>query len=204
MQTTTSQLPKWADMTLAMLKIGLFTFGGGWSIVAQMQKEYVDTRGWLTKEELLDIVAIGRSFPGIMVVNTAVMLGYSIGGVKYALLCAFGMSFPAFVVMSVVTTFYTAFRENPWVARAMVGVRAAVVPIIVSSCLGMRKSAIKDWVGLVIAAAAFLLLTARVSNIYIIFAGGVAGLLVQTLRAGRVQPVPPSGESGGEKGGGAG
>ena len=118
MQTTTSQLPKWADMTLAMLKIGLFTFGGGWSIVAQMQKEYVDTRGWLTKEELLDIVAIGRSFPGIMVVNTAVMLGYSIGGVKYALLCAFGMSFPAFVVMSVVTTFYTAFRETPWVARA--------------------------------------------------------------------------------------
>ena len=86
----------------------------------------------------------------------------------------------------------------------MVGVRAAVVPIIVSSCLGMRKSAIKDRVGLVIAAAAFLLLTARVSNIYIIFAGGVAGLLVQTLRAGRVQPVPPSGESGGEKGGGAG
>lgn len=52
-------------MTLAMLKIGLFTFGGGWSIVAQMQKEYVDTRGWLTKEELLDIVAIGRSFPAL-------------------------------------------------------------------------------------------------------------------------------------------
>ena len=134
-------LPKWADMSLVMLKIGLFTFGGGWSIVAQMQKEFVEKRGWLGEEELLDIVAIGRSFPGIMVVNTAVMLGYRIGGVGCAFLCAFGMAFPAFVVMAAVTTCYTAVRDNPWVARAMVGVRAVVVPIILSACLGMRKSA---------------------------------------------------------------
>lgn len=183
MRTGIRQLPQWADMTLAMLKIGLFTFGGGWSIVAQMQKEYVDARGWLTKEELLDIVAIGRSFPGIMVVNTAVMLGYSLGGVGYALLCAFGMAFPAFVVMSAVTFCYTAIRDNVWVARAMVGVRAAVVPIIISSCIGMRKGAIKDRVGVVIAAAAFLLLTCKVSNVWIIFGGGLAGLIIQGLRA---------------------
>lgn len=182
---TTRPLPKWADMTLAMLKIGLFTFGGGWSIVAQMQKEFVEKRGWLTAEELLDIVAMGRSFPGIMVVNTSVMLGYSIGGPGYALLCAFGMVFPAFLVMSVVTACYTALRENLWVARAMVGVRAAVVPIILSSCIGMRKGAIKDRMGVVIAAAAFLLLTLGVSNVWIIFGGGLAGLAIQGIRARR-------------------
>ena len=85
-------LPKWADMSLVMLKIGLFTFGGGWSIVAQMQKEFVEKRGWLGEEELLDIVAIGRSFPGIMVVNTAVMLGYRIGGVGLPLRLWDGLS----------------------------------------------------------------------------------------------------------------
>ena len=86
-----SALPRWAEMTLVMLKIGLFTFGGGWSIVAQIQKEFVEIRGWLTKEELLDIVTIARSFPGIMVVNIAVMLGYTLGGTVCALLCALGM-----------------------------------------------------------------------------------------------------------------
>lgn len=184
-QTEQKTLPRWADMTLAMLKIGLFTFGGGWSIVAQMQKEYVEKRGWLTAEELLDIVALGRSFPGIMVVNTAVMLGYTLGGVRCAFLCGFGMAFPAFVVMCAVTSFYTAVRDNVWIARAMVGVRAAVVPIILSACLGMRKNAIKDWLGLVIAVTALLMMLSGISNLYIIFLGGGVGLVFQTLRAGR-------------------
>lgn len=185
-QTEKKALPRWAEMTLVMLKIGLFTFGGGWSIVAQMQKEFVEKRGWLTAEELLDIVAMGRSFPGIMVVNTSVMLGYTIGGVGCALLCGFGMAFPAFVVMCLVTSCYTAVRDNVWVARAMVGVRASVVPIILSACLGMRKNAIRDRLGLVIALAAFLLMLLGVSNIYIIFLGGGVGLVVQTLQARRL------------------
>lgn len=180
-------LPRWAEMTLVMFKIGLFTFGGGWSIVAQIQKEFVEIRGWVTKEELLDIVTIGRSFPGIMVVNIAVMLGYTLGGVPCALLCAFGISLPAFLVMAAVTAFYTAIRENPWVARVMVGVRAAVVPIILSASVNLWKTAIRDKTGLVIAFLAFLLPVLGVSNILVIFLGGGAGLVLQTLRAARAQ-----------------
>ena len=196
----TEKKARWVELTLTMLKIGLFTFGGGWSIVAQMQKEFVEKRGWLTAEELLDIGAMGRSFPGIMVVNTSVMLGYTLGGLRCALLCGFGMAFPAFVVMCLVTGCYTAVRDNVWVARAMVGVRAAVVPIILSACLGMRKSAVRDRVGLGIAVLAFLGLLAGVSNLYIIFLGGFVGLAVQTLLASR-QAQPGQGE---EKGGGEG
>ena len=169
-------LPRWAEMTLTMFKIGLFTFGGGWSIVAQIQKEFVEIRGWLTKEELLDIVTIARSFPGIMVINISVMLGYTLGGVPGALLCAFGMALPAFLVMTVVTACYTAIRENPWVARVMVGVRAAVVPIILSAAVNLWKTAIRDRTGLVIAGMAFLLPLLGVSNILVIFLGGGAGL----------------------------
>ena len=153
-----SALPRWAEMTLVMLKIGLFTFGGGWSIVAQIQKEFVEIRGWLTKEELLDIVTIARSFPGIMVVNIAVMLGYTLGGTVCALLCALGMALPAFLVMTAVTACYTA---NLW------------------------KTAVRDRTGLVIAGLAFLLPVLGVSNILVIFLGGGAGLVLQTLRLGR-------------------
>jgi len=185
-QTEQKTLPRWADLTLTMMKIGLFTFGGGWSIVAQMQKEFVEKRGWLTAEELLDIVAMGRSLPGIMVVNTSVMLGYTLGGAGCAVLSGLGMAFPSFVVMCVVTGCYTAIRDNVWVARAMVGVRAVVVPIILSACLGMRKNAVKDWLGLLIAVTAFLMMLLGVSNLYIIFLGGAVGLAYQTVRASRL------------------
>ena len=189
-----SALPRWAEMTLVMLKIGLFTFGGGWSIVAQIQKEFVEIRGWLTKEELLDIVTIARSFPGIMVVNIAVMLGYALGGTVCALLCALGMALPAFLVMTAVTACYTAIRENPWVSRVMVGVRAAVVPIILSATVNLWKTAVRDRTGLVIAGLAFLLPVLGVSNILVIFLGGGAGLVLQTLRLGRSRK-----EEGGEE-----
>ena len=60
-------------------KIGLFTFGGGWSIVTQMQNEFVDKRRWVTEEELLDMVSVGRSLPGIMIANISVLFGYRVG-----------------------------------------------------------------------------------------------------------------------------
>ncbi len=176
-------LPRWAETAVVIFKIGLFTFGGGWSIIAQLQAEFVEKRGWITETELLDIVALARSFPGIMIVNTAVMMGYTMGGLGYAVLCAFAIAAPAFGVMICVTLFYTAFRSNPYVSRAMLGVQAAVVPIIISAVLNLRKTAIRDAAGLLIAGVAFLLfLFTEMNNIYIVLLGGCAGLLVQTLR----------------------
>ena len=181
------KLPRWLEMTVVVLKIGLFTFGGGWSIIAQLQMEFVEKRRWITETELLDIVALARSFPGIMIVNTSVMMGYSIGGVGYAILCGLAIAAPAFVVMMGVTLFYTAVRDNPYVSRAMIGVQAAVVPIIISAILNLRKTAIKDAAGLCVTAVAFLLfLFTDMNNIYIVLMGGVAGLAIQTLRLGRV------------------
>ena len=83
-------LPRPLCCFLLLFKIGLFTFGGGWSIVAQLQREFVDRRGWISKEDLLDIVSVGRSFPGIMVINIAVMFGYHVGGVLFGVIAAVG------------------------------------------------------------------------------------------------------------------
>ena len=68
-------------------KIGCYTFGGGWSIVAQMQKEYVEKRGWLTEEDLLDITSVGRSLPGLMIGNVSYLFGYHVAGFPGAVAC---------------------------------------------------------------------------------------------------------------------
>ena len=87
-------------------KIGCFTFGGGWSILAQMEQEFVDKRKWLTKSELLDMVAVGRSIPGIMITNISMIFGYSVGGVFGGICSVLGITAPAILILSLVTVFY--------------------------------------------------------------------------------------------------
>lgn len=82
---TAQQRPTGARMALLMLlyfiKIGAFTFGSGWSIIAQMEREFVDERGWMTRSDLLELIAVGKSLPGIMVVNITLLFGYQMAGV---------------------------------------------------------------------------------------------------------------------------
>ncbi|MBR0575204.1 chromate transporter [Proteiniclasticum sp. BAD-10] len=166
-------------------KIGFFTFGGGWSILAEMQKEFVEKRQWITSEELLDMTSVGRSLPGIMIANICSIFGYHMGGVLGAVLSVLGITLPSFLILSVVTLFYTQFRENPYVAKVLVGIRASVVPIILSAALKLRKSAIRDKAGILIASSAVLLsLVLGVNNVFIVLLGAMAGLLLMGVNHG--------------------
>lgn len=78
-----------------MMKIGLFTFGGGWSIIAQIQNEFVDKKGWMTEEQIVDYMSLAKSFPGIMIINMSVFCGYTMAGPAGAVAAAFGLSLPA-------------------------------------------------------------------------------------------------------------
>ena len=174
------QLPKSLVCFLILLKIGAFTFGGGWSIIAQLQHEFVEKRGWISREELLDITSLGRSLPGIMIINIGVMFGYRVGGPLCAVLAAFGIALPSMVVLSAVAIFYNQVRENPYIARMMVGVRAAVVPIILSAAYNLRSSALTDRIQAAIAVFGFgLCLFTPLNNILIVLFGVISGLLVQ-------------------------
>ncbi|MBS6396033.1 MAG: chromate transporter [Clostridiales bacterium] len=137
-------------------RIGFFTFGGGWSIVAQIQKEFVERRKWVTEEQLLDTVSVGRSLPGLMIGNVSFMFGYQNGGVFCGLMALLGISMPALLIMIVVTACYTQIKDNVYVARAMTGIRAAVVPIIGSAGLRLRGSAFRDKLCYGIAAVMFV------------------------------------------------
>lgn len=125
---------------LYFFKIGWFTFGGGWSIVAQVRSDYVEKRHEIDDGELLDIVSVGRSLPGTMIGNVAYLFGYHRAGLLGGILAVLGIVTPPLVILSIVTLFYRAFRDSVYVARALMGVRAVVAPIIISAVLKLQDT----------------------------------------------------------------
>ena len=123
------------------IKIGTFTFGSGWSILAQMEQEFVDKRHWMTKQDLLELVAVGKSLPGIMITNITMLFGYQMAGVLGGVLAVLGIALPAVVVLSLVTLVYDAIKSNYWVWAALKGVQCAVVPIIGGAAISLGKEA---------------------------------------------------------------
>lgn len=165
-------------------RFGCFTFGGGWSIVAQIQKEYVEKKHWITDEELLDYTSVGRSVPGLMIGNASVLFGYHAAGVPGAFAALLGVAMPPFLIMIGVTFIYGLVKDNKYVARAMMGVRAAVVPIIICALTKLFRSGMKDWFCYVIAAAAMALcLFTGVNNVLIVLMGAAAGLLYMEVKS---------------------
>lgn len=164
-------------------RIGFYTFGGGWSIVAQIQKEYVERRRCLTAEELLDITSVGRSLPGLMIGNVSYLFGYHMAGFPGALASLCGIALPSLIILTLVTWGYTQVADNVYVMRAMVGVRAAVAPIIASAALGLRKGALKDAPGYVIMLLGLgLYLLLGINCVLIILLGGLLGLVLHAWR----------------------
>ena len=160
------------------IKIGSFTFGSGWSILAQMEQEFVDKRRWLTRQELLELVAVGKSLPGIMITNITMLFGYQMAGVLGGVLAVLGIALPAVVVLSLVTLAYDAIRSNYWVWAALQGVQCAVVPIIGGAAISLGKEALKDKMSVFICLAALAVCHfTSISNIVLILAGVVAALV---------------------------
>ena len=165
------------QLFLVFFKIGIFTFGGGWGIVAQMQNEFAEDRKVLAQEDLLDIVSLGRSLPGTMAGNVAYLFGFRQAGVIGGAAALIGITTPPLLVLAVITVFYSAAKDNVYFAAAMKGVRATVAPIIFSALLKLWKSAFpKPLCYAIFAVAAALSFFFKISAIYLILMGVVIGL----------------------------
>ena len=174
------------QLFLDFLQFGCFTFGGGWSIVGQMQRKYVDREGVITDEELLDLTSVSRSIPGVMVANVAMLYGYRTAGVPGGLTAVLGLALPPFAILSTLTFCYTAVKENPWVIAAMTGIRAAVVPIMFSAMLGLIRGAFHYRPCVIVAALSLVLyLFFHVSCIWLVLLGGLCGLLLSEVQERR-------------------
>lgn len=166
---------------LQFLKFGCFTFGGGWSIVSQMQRLYVEEKKIITNDDLLDLTSVGRSLPGTMIGNIAMLFGYRQAGLVGGLVCVFGMILPPLAILAVITLFYTAFRDSYWVAAAMTGIRTAVVPIILSAAFPLMKSGLSTGVGIIIAIAALGAYLYGIGCVWLVVGGAVVGLLLRVI-----------------------
>lgn len=168
-----------AELYLAFLKIGCFTFGGGLSIVSQIEKSYVEGKGWLTAQELLDIFCVGRSLPGTMVTNVAYLFGCQVGGTACGAACVLGLITAPTAILVLIAGFYDVLSGMAAVGKFMLGVRAAVVPIIAAAVLRMLKPAFPHWACVPAAGAAFLLFhVLGVNSLVIIGLGMLYGLAV--------------------------
>lgn len=167
------------DLFWYFFKTGGYTFGGGWGLVVAIQQEFVDKRKWITEEELVDLTSVARSLPGTMIGNVTYLFGYRQCGVAGGVASLIGVSLMPLFVMIAVTLGYESFRTNPYVARALIGVRAAVIPIILSSAISLKKACFTDkFTYAVGAAAALLFLFSNLGTLPLILLAGVVGYTV--------------------------
>ena len=128
---------------ISTFKLSAFTFGGGYVIIPLMRKRFVEELGWIEEKEMLDLTAIAQSAPGAIAVNASILVGYRIAGVPGAMTTILGTVLPPLVILSVVSLFYTAFRDNVVVSLIMKGMQAGVAAVIFDVILTMGREVLR-------------------------------------------------------------
>ena len=168
----------------SMLKIGCFVFGGGYAIIALLEKEFISKRRWIDHDEFMDVVAIAESTPGPIAINVATYVGYKLKGFVGAVAATVGICLPSFVIMYLVSLFYEQFMEIELISAAFKGIQICVVYLIASAGLKMLKKMKKTPLSIsvfsVTCAGMILctLLELRISSVWFILGAGILGLSV--------------------------
>lgn len=129
-----------AVLFFSVFKLSACTFGGGFVIVPLMRKRFVEELGWVDEQEMLDMAAIAQSSPGAIAVNASILMGYHVAGVPGALLTVLGTITPPLVIISVISLFYQAFRDNAIVNLVMAGMLCGVAAVILDVVVDMAKA----------------------------------------------------------------
>ena len=140
---------------LTFLRIGAFTFGGGYAMIPLIQREIVTKKRWMTDDDILEITAIAESTPGPIAVNSATFVGYRVGGFFGAAAATFGVVLPSFVIITIISFVLKEFESLRAVRYAFFGIRAGVLALLVSALVTMAKR-LRGVLGYIIAAGAFL------------------------------------------------
>ena len=135
---------KYKTLFLSTLKLSACTFGGGFVIVSLMRKKFVEELKWIEEQEMLDMVAIAQSSPGPIAVNASIIVGYRVAGFYGALLSVLGTIIPPLTIISVISMFYQAFRDNTIVNMAMAGMLAGVAAVLCDVVITMIRGVIKQ------------------------------------------------------------
>lgn len=171
-----------------LFKIGLFTFGGGYAMIAFFEREFVENKKWLEKEEFLDMIAIAESTPGPIAINSATYVGYKQAGVLGSAFATMGVVLPSFIIIYVISLFLDAFLSLELVGYAFRGIQAGVVYLILSAGVKMFKGLKKDPLSMIILGVVlvcmilFSIFAVNFSAILFILISGVVGLVAYAIR----------------------
>ncbi|SNX53565.1 chromate transporter [Thermoanaerobacterium sp. RBIITD] len=165
------------EMFISFFKIGAFTLGGGYAMLPLIQKEVVERKKWIDREEFIDMIAVAQSAPGPIAINTAVFVGYKIAGVTGAIFTTIGSALPSFLIILIIASFFVGVQGNPIVERIFKGIRPAVVALIAAPVLNLAKDAKVNKktviIPIVVAIAVGFL---KFSPIYVIIIAAICGL----------------------------
>jgi len=164
------------ELLKTFFQIGFFTIGGGYAMIPLIERKVVDEKRWVSEQELLDLIAVAQSCPGIFAVNLSIFIGHKRKGNKGALVSAIGTCLPSFLCILAIALVFQQFRENVYVEHFFHGIRPAVVALIALPVFRMAKSAkinrYNIWIPLV---AAFFIWMLGVSPIFVVLVAGVSG-----------------------------
>ena len=172
----------------SMLKIGAFTFGGGYAMISLLDNEFVTRKGWIGSDEFLDLVTIAESTPGPIAINCSTYIGYKRHGIIGATVGTLGMCLPSFLIIFHISPFFDRFLEIPWVASAFRGIQACVVFLIISAGVKMLRRIKKTAFNVAVMAitlvltVVFSLLSVSFSSIFYIIISGMLGLAIYSVR----------------------
>lgn len=138
-------------------KIGLFTFGGGYAMIALIEREVSDKKKWITHKEMLDLVAIAETTPGVIALNTATFVGAKIAGFWGALAASIAVVIPSVIIISAIGAVYEKFGANKYVQWGFLGIRAAVAALILNAVFKMFKSVERSWAAYIVMGISFVL-----------------------------------------------
>ena len=166
----------------SFFKIGLFTFGGGYAMIALLEEEFIQRRKWLDKDEFLDMAAIAESTPGPVAINSATYLGYKLAGVPGAATATVAVCLPSFLIIYAISLFFEQFTQLTVIANAFKGIQVCVIYLIFSAGVRMLKALDKSPFATGVLAAVMLVMVGlslagvSVSSILLILLSGAAGV----------------------------
>jgi chromate transporter len=162
---------------LTFLKIGAFTFGGGYAMVPLIQDELVTKQDLLTEEEFLDYLSIAQSYPGVLAINISVLLGYRLYKIPGVLVCALGSALPSFFIVLTVSYLYFKNSSSKILDGFFMGVAPVVIALILHSFASLFEKLPKTKVNIIFLVITFVCVAAfNISPVYLIIGGGVYSL----------------------------
>ena len=180
--TPAQEVKSLETLFFTFFKIGLFTFGGGYAMIALLEEEFIQRRKWLDKDEFLDMTAIAESTPGPVAINSATYLGYKLAKIPGAATATVAVCLPSFLIIYAISLFFEQFTQLTVIANAFKGIQVCVIYLIFSAGVRMLKALDKSLFATGVLAAVMLVMVGlslagvSVSSILLILLSGAAGV----------------------------